>query len=194
MPRKSVAANEATVEQRIAPAVRRFRRGAGLSLRTLAAQVGFSASFMSQVENGLVSPSIASLEKIASALGVTLTDLLAAPSATEIAIVRGNARPTFRSSWSKARLDALTPLDGASTLEALMVTLDGGGSSGKHPSSAGVDQFAMALKGRLTLTHGVKELELTRGDAVLIRANTPRRWHNAGRQSAQVLLVSTRRR
>lgn len=148
---------------------------------------------MSQVENGLVSPSIASLERMASTLGVGLADLLAAPSATEIAIARGNARPTFRSSWSKARLDALTPLDAASTLEALMVTLDGGGSSGKRPSSAGVDQFALALKGRLRLTHGEKELELTRGDAVLIRAKTPRRWHNPGRHSARVLIVSTRR-
>ena len=52
--------------------VRRLREDQGLSLRTLAARTGFSASFLSQVENGQASPSISSMERIAAALGVTL--------------------------------------------------------------------------------------------------------------------------
>ena len=182
-----------TAEQRIGPALKRLREKAGHSLRSLAGQMGLSASFVSQVENGLVSPSIASLEKMALTLGVTLADLFAMPNPTDVAIVRANARPTFRSSWPKARVDALSPLGGDRTLEALLVTLDGGGSSGKRLSARDVDHFAMVVEGRLLLTHSGEEIALGEGDTVLIRATTPHRWHNPGRQPGRVLIVSSRR-
>jgi transcriptional regulator with XRE-family HTH domain len=44
----------------------------GLSLRSLATSAGFSPSFVSQVENGQTSPSIASLARLAHALGLGL--------------------------------------------------------------------------------------------------------------------------
>ena len=194
MPRKSVTLPGASGQRHVGTALRRLRKNAGYSVRTLAQEMGLSASFLSQVENGLVSPSISSLEKMGRTLGVTLADLFATPSGTHVAIVRGDERPSFTSLWSKARIDALTPLDGARTLEALMVTLEAGGTSGKHPSVAGADQFVMALKGRLTLTHADDEIQFERGDAILIRANTPRRWRNPTRRPAQILIVSARGR
>ena len=181
-----------TAEQRIGPALKRLREKKGHSLRSLAGQMGLSASFVSQVENGLVSPSIASLEKMASTLGVTLADLFAAPTATDITVVRANARPSFRSSWSKARIDALSPVGGDRTLEAMLVTLEGGGSSGKRLSTRGVDHFAMVVAGRLLLTYPREEIALSEGDTVLVRAATPHRWHNPGRQPGRVLIVSSR--
>ena len=53
-------------QQMVGAHVRRLRTDRGLSLRALAAETGFSPSFMSQVENGQVSPSISSMEKIAN--------------------------------------------------------------------------------------------------------------------------------
>jgi len=49
--------------------VRHLRKKAGLSVRALGARTAFSASFISQLENGLVSPSIGSMQKIAAASG-----------------------------------------------------------------------------------------------------------------------------
>jgi transcriptional regulator with XRE-family HTH domain len=51
--------------------IRRLRSDRGLSVRAFAAQTGFSPSFISQLENGQVSPSLGSLQKIAEALGET---------------------------------------------------------------------------------------------------------------------------
>ena len=194
MRKASSTKNLSTAQQGIGPRLRRLRKEAGLSVRTLAQQLKLSASFLSQVENSLVSPSIASLEKIALKLGVTLSDLFATPNASNMSVVRRHARPSFTSAWSKARVDALTPLDSGGTLEALMVILAGGGTSGKHPSMAGVDQFAIIMKGRLTLTHGDQDVQLAEGDTVLIRAQTPRRWRNPTSYIAQVLIVSSRGR
>jgi transcriptional regulator with XRE-family HTH domain len=58
--------------------VRRLRSDRHISVRGFAALTGFSASFISQLENGQVSPSLGSLHKIAEALGVTLGEFFAA--------------------------------------------------------------------------------------------------------------------
>jgi XRE family transcriptional regulator, regulator of sulfur utilization len=52
--------------------LRHLRESHHMSLKLLAEQAGFSASFLSQVENGRASPSISTMERIATALGVTL--------------------------------------------------------------------------------------------------------------------------
>jgi quercetin dioxygenase-like cupin family protein len=161
-------------------------------VRALAEQAGFSASFISQLENGVVSPSIASLEKIATMLGVTLGDLFTVSEATDVAVVRADVRPSFRSSWSRARIEALMPLSVGRSLEAMMVTIEPGGTSGKRPSAGALDQLAVIFDGQLTLILSGEQLELDRGDAVLIRARAPRQWHNAGVNPAQVLIVSAR--
>jgi quercetin dioxygenase-like cupin family protein len=77
-------------------------------------------------------------------------------------------------------------------LEALMVTIEPGGASGKHAAGVASDQLAVIFAGELTLTLADDTLELLTGDAVLIRARTPHRWQNAGDNPAQVLLVSSR--
>jgi transcriptional regulator with XRE-family HTH domain len=51
--------------------IRRLRLEHGFSVRRFAAQTGFSASFISQLENGQVTPSLGSLQKIAETLKVT---------------------------------------------------------------------------------------------------------------------------
>jgi transcriptional regulator with XRE-family HTH domain len=188
---KQVSQTPKSAEQRIGPELKRLREEAGLSLRTFAETAGFSAGFISQAENSVVSPSIASLEKMATTLGVTLADLFAPPSIPQAVIVRVDGRPRFRSSWSKACIDALMPLNGSRRLEALMVTLDGGGASGKRPAAVGRDQFAIVWDGRVVLTHAGEDSKLNRGDSVLIRAGVTHRWFNAWHTAAQVLIVSS---
>ena len=54
--------------------LRELRVRQHLSLRNLAGQTGFSPSFLSQIENAQSSPSLASIEKITAALGVSLSE------------------------------------------------------------------------------------------------------------------------
>jgi transcriptional regulator with XRE-family HTH domain len=191
MARRGSATSE-SIEQRIGPELKRMREAAGMSLRTLADLAGFSPSFISQLENGQVSPSIASLEQIAATLNLTLADFFSKPGTAEVLVVRADERPSFRSSWSRARIDSLTPAGKEHPFDALMVTMEPGGSSGKHPSGVSMDQLAIVFSGQLTLTLAEETVELDAGDAVLIRARTPHRWQNQQRTAAEVLLVSSR--
>jgi len=180
-----------SVEQRIGPEVKRLREHAGLSVRTLAERAGFSASFISQLENGLVSPSIASLENIAKALGVSIVSFFTPPPEPSPRVVRADARPTFKSSWSKAQVSLLTPRQSSDVLEALMVNVERGGSSGKHVSSLQTEQLVVVFAGTIELTVGDEPVVLACGDSVIVPAGTPHRWHNPGPSPAEILLVTS---
>jgi transcriptional regulator with XRE-family HTH domain len=170
--------------------VRRLRAARQLSLRTLAERTGFSASFLSQVENGQASPSIASMERIAAALGVTLGQFFQATESSPPAVLRATARVALNSQWSKARIEALSADVPASRIEPVLVTLDAGGASGAHPYASPREEFAFVLDGSVVLTLGETEQVLECGDAAMIRAGVPRRWQNLGEGPVRIVVVS----
>lgn len=180
-------------QQVVGERVRRLRLAAGISLRTLAAQTDFSPSFISQVENGLVSPSIASMERIAGALGVTLAEFFfAAAEGDAVLIVRANQRTQAASLWSHAQMEPLSPLTETRKLEPVLITLEPGGRSSKHPVAAAREEFAYVLEGELILTLGPEEHRMEPGDAVTIRPQELRRWENRGTTAARFLEVASR--
>jgi quercetin dioxygenase-like cupin family protein len=176
--------------------VRRLRLKRHLSVRTFAAQTGFSPSFISQLENGLVSPSLGSMQKIAEALGETLGDFFAATasSAEESLIVRQAERRRLDSTWTDAHLEALGPMTRSRRLEPVLAIFGPGGKSGKRVHSQSHEEFAFVLSGRVTLTLSDEDSELCAGDAVTLPAHAPHRWQNHGEQPVKILLVFSRLR
>jgi len=171
--------------------LRDLRERRRLSVRTLAAKAGFSPSFISQVENGLASPSIASLEKIAAALDVTLAEFFKSGESRSSAVVRAEQRPRIESGWSRAGIESLGA-DGGSRLEPVLITLRASGSSGKRTHTLPREQFAFVISGEVTLLLDGTEQVLTRGDAVTIAPSSPFRWVNSSGSPAQLLVVSSR--
>src|SRR5919197_4327113 len=55
--------------------IRQERISRGVSLRALAAEVGVSASMISQIENGKSQPSVSTLYAITSALGISIQEV-----------------------------------------------------------------------------------------------------------------------
>jgi quercetin dioxygenase-like cupin family protein len=176
--------------------LRHLREERRISVRKLAELTDFSASFISQVENGQASPSIGSLERIASAVGVTLGEFFAAPGGGEDAglIVRAVAREQLTSAWSNAQIDALAPMSAGRKLEPVLITLEPGGRSGKHPHPHAMEEFAFVLEGRVRLTLGEETHDLEAGDAATITPEQSRAWENVGPAPARILVVSARSR
>jgi transcriptional regulator with XRE-family HTH domain len=186
---------ESGSEARVGATVQALRERSGISLRALATRAGFSASFISQVEHGQASPSIASLEKIATALGVTLSEFFAheprpAGGAT---IVRAAERPQLTSGWSNAMLESLGALPSGG-IEPVMMTLAPGGRSGARPAAHHGEEFALVFAGRVRLTLDETVHLLERGDAVTFSSETPHHWENLDPEPASILLVSHRPR
>ena len=180
-------------ETRLGAVVHRLREAQGLSLRALAERAGFSASFLSQVENEQASPSISSMERLAAALGVTLGEFFRTAEGLNTAnVVRADARQTLYSQWSKARIESLGGGEPNSRMQPVLVTLKPGGSSGKRPHPAPSDEFALVLTASVVLTTENHEQTLGEGDAVTIRMGAVRRWHNPAAEPTQLVIVSAR--
>jgi quercetin dioxygenase-like cupin family protein/DNA-binding transcriptional regulator YiaG len=179
-------------DQRVGEAIRALRVRQVLSVRTLAARAGFSPSFLSQVEHGQASPSIASLERIAAALGVSVGDFFPCDRSVTTAVVRSSGRPELTSAWSHATVEALGPVGGGRSLEAVMLTLDPGGRSGAQPFAHSGQEFAIVFEGDVRLTLGDAVHNLGRGDSATFPAETPHQWENLSLAPARVVIVSAR--
>lgn len=187
---KSEGVPISALQQHVGEVIRRRREEMSLSVRTLAEKVGFSPSFISQVENGQVSPSIASLERIGFAVGLTLSKLFEAADIRESAVVRAGERTSLSSEWSRAKIEPLIPSGSALWLEPLMITINPLGTSGKKPHSKPEEEFAIVFEGQVLLKLDEKEYRLDRGDSVLIPADTPHQWVNESTEPVSILMVT----
>lgn len=73
------------IRQRIGWNVRRLRAGREITQEDFATDSGFDRGYISGVERGVRNPSILVLERIATALGVDVVDLLDAEQAEDFA-------------------------------------------------------------------------------------------------------------
>jgi transcriptional regulator with XRE-family HTH domain len=177
-------------EERLGTTIRQLRDERGMTVRMLASLTEFSPSFISQLENGQVSPSISSLERIGAALGVSLPQFFEQTTGAPL-VVRVADRLRLESGWSKATLESLSTTR-SSWLKSMIITLHAEGASGKKAQCTIREEFAYVLAGPVMLTLNAEEFSLVTGDSVTIPANTPRRWHNPSAHEAQILVVSPR--
>jgi transcriptional regulator with XRE-family HTH domain len=170
--------------------IRQLRLDLGMSARTLASNTGFSPSLISQVEHGLVTPSIGSLERIALALGVSLGKFFAEPDTHAVGLVRADLRQKLISTWSPVTIEALGPMDGSTKLEPVMITMAPGGRSGKYPTAHFRERFALVLEGEVSLTLEDEVLTLGTGDAITFTSAKQHQWENTGVGPAKLIIVA----
>ena len=180
------------IEENLGHSLRRLREARDITLRTLAEQTGFSASFLSQVENSQASPSISSMERIAAALGVTLAEFFHQAEGTQGRIITRSQRARLNLEWSHAEIESVGFLDRGSHLHGFLVNLKPGGLSGKHARPSANDELVFVHEGEVVLTLGETEHLLGPGESAIIPAGVSRRWRNDSPRRVQILIVSAR--
>ncbi len=187
------------IEQTLGNSLRYLREQKGMSLRALAERTDFSASFLSQIENGQCSPSITSMEKIANALGVTLGQFFLSATKEVVSVVRASDRAHMALDWSRSEIASLgahsngpqlRAAANGSQFRASMLTIQPGGLTGKQATPSISDEFAMVFEGRVILKLQESEQILERGDSVTVVAGAARQWRNESDAIAEVLVVS----
>lgn len=167
-------------------AIRTLRR---ITLRTVAERAGLSESFLSQVERGRANASVASLTRIAAALGVSVADLFEPNgSPARPRVLRSESRPTL-TFGTLGRKSMLTPRP-LEHLQVIVGELDEGGSTGDEPYTHGdSEELLVVLEGAVHLQLGTEMFELRRGDSIDYRSSTPHRLTNAGDGPAEVMWI-----
>jgi transcriptional regulator with XRE-family HTH domain len=165
--------------------IRLLRRA---TLRTIADRAGVSESFLSQVERGRASASVASLRRIAGALGVSVSDLFDSSGPPSPRVLRRNERPSLSFGvLGTKRLLTPRPL---SHLEVFVGELDVGGSTGTEPYAHGdSEELLIVLNGTVQLELGGEIHELESGDSIDYRSSTTHRVINLGEEPAEVIWI-----
>ena len=190
-------------ESRLGLRVRAARERTGMTLREVARRTGLSPSFLSQLERDQVSPSIASLKQVATALGIRVADVLAESSGGEGVVVRRAKRPVWR--LARVRYEQLAPVGPAAgaaaatpatpaaerRMQPQLITFEPGGSLGDHPVSHEGEEFGFVLSGRVECAIGEDVFVLEAGDSVCFDARRPHHTRNAADGESAYLLVVT---
>ncbi len=171
--------------------IRRLRESRQLSLKEVAARSGLTQSFLSQVERNLTSPSVASLRKVAQALGVPLAALFQGPTTPEDHVVRRSERRQLVHPRRQWRDYLLTPnLTGK--LQVILSVIEPGCGSGDEPYAHDSDEECVViLRGRLEFWVGSDWYLLEEGDSIVFESRIPHRNRNPGPDQAEVLWITT---
>lgn len=184
--------------------LREERQRRGVSARSLARDLGVSASLISQIETGKSQPSVSTLYAMTTALGISIEDVfgpptqdpttagdeaLPAPMLEALVAQRGERHGPLVTPGERQVLQ----LDSGVTWERLgqlphvhvdflLITYEPGGASS---SNSGLmrhrgSEYGYLLSGELVLTLGFDELRLGPGDAVSFESSTPHRYRNDG--------------
>jgi transcriptional regulator with XRE-family HTH domain len=174
----------------IGAGLRRSRRRKGLTLREVAASAGVTESFLSQVERDVASPSIATLRRIAIALGLSIGEVLdeVGPHGQ---LVRAADRRVVTYPGLAARDEFLTDGRGARLQVILSVIEPGGGTGAEAYAHESDEECLVVMEGSLDLWVGEEEYRLERGDAIRYSSRVPHRNQNPGPGPARVLFILT---
>lgn len=168
-------------------AIRRLRQR---TLNDVAARAGVSESFLSQLERGRTSASVASLQRIAAALGIEVSDLFSSNGLPRPTVLRREAREPVV--WGHLGRKALLTPKPFHALEVVAAEFDPGGSTGDEPYTHGdSEELLLVIEGRVHVQLGTDVYELNAGDSVHYRSSTPHRVSNPGSERAEVLYVIT---
>jgi transcriptional regulator with XRE-family HTH domain len=182
------SAPEVAAEVDVGERLRSIRQSRRCTLREVADRAGVSESFLSQVERGRSSASIASLRRIAGALGVTVADLFEPTGPPSPRILRRDERPSLAFGVLGRKL-LLTPRP-LQQLEVFIGELDVGGSTGTEPYVHGdSEELVVVLAGTVQLELGGDRHELEPGDSIDYRSSTPHRVTNVGNDVAEVMWI-----
>ncbi|MFC4007941.1 helix-turn-helix domain-containing protein [Nonomuraea purpurea] len=175
------------ITQAIASNVRAQRAHRGLTLDALAARSGVSRGMLVQVEQGRTNPSVSTLTRIASALGVTVARLVEVGDVPIVRVVDKADVVTFHQGDVRARL-----LVGAD-MPMIMELWDWRLAPGEHHDGdahpPGTREMLTVLDGELTLTVYGKSHRITKDDAVLFTADRPHRYANMGDEELRFVMV-----
>lgn len=176
-------------ERQLGAYIRELRLKQNISLRTLAAKADVSVSFLSQVERGTASPSIASLMRIAHSLNRTIGSLFDHRVSSRL-VRKGEGSRLIHPNglWDES---LLTPRE-FSRLQVIRSTLAAGGSTGPELLAYGSSETSMIVEtGSVEVQLADESFAMSAGDCLSFDPSTPHRFTNKSNQPCVILFSSS---
>ena len=170
--------------------VRTARTLRGWTLDQLAEHSGVSRRMIVNVEAGTSNASIATLLRLATALHVSLADVVSDVSPREVIVVTGPAdrEPLWRGSTGGRAL-MVASADTPDMLELWDWTMQPGDEYESEAHRPGTRELLHVIDGRLRLTVDEDNRELGEGEAASFDAGVPHRYANEGKVPLRFMMT-----
>jgi len=166
----------------------RFIRGErGLSQRDLAQTAGISTNSVSLIERDENSPSVATLQALATALGVKMSYFFDDEEAQSVLHVKSGKRPVINNRG--VQIEGMGGELKRQEIEPFLITLEPHSGSGDRQVVHTGHEFVYCLLGRVEYIIDGNIHELEQGDFLLFEAHLPHIWRNTSDQAARFLLI-----
>lgn len=175
----------------LARRIKALRLEGKLTLQDIATHTGFTKSYLSLIESGKKAPPIATLSKIAHALGVEIAAFFEEENSKDrITIMRENERNDFvRQGVSFGyRYQSIAPIKAQKRIEAFVVLHPSGTEKEGWFDHEG-EELLYVLEGKLKLFYGEEEYLLSKGDSAYFDSSIPHRGLTMGNKPVRCLIV-----
>ena len=177
----------------LAAALLDARRAQGLSAGALAERSGVSRAMIGKIERGEAQPTAVLLSRLAGALGITLSALMARAEGDGRRLVRATDQPLWTDPATGYRRRAVSPPAGG-PLELVEISLPAG-TELAYPADASAfgHQQLWMLEGRLQLTEGGTDHDLGPGDCLAFGPPAPTVFRVGDDAGCRYLVALTKR-
>jgi transcriptional regulator with XRE-family HTH domain len=169
--------------------INQLRKKNGLTQEELADRCELSKGFISQIERGLTSPSIATLIDILECLGTNLKDFFNESGQEKIVFTKDDIFEK-EDKQEGNMITWLIPNAQKNDMEPILIQLEAGGKSSLEPPHEG-EEFGYILAGNIYIHLGNKKFKAKKGDSFYFRPTGDHYLENVGKTKAIVLWVAT---
>lgn len=160
-----------------------------LTQEELANRCELSKGFISQIENDLTSPSIATLVDILQILGTNLNEFFSEKVNERVKFTTDDMFET-EDEELKYKLKWLVPDAQKNEMEPIMLTLEPNGRYKEEEPHEG-EEFGLVLHGIINLHLGDKVHRVKKGESFYFKPKTNHYISNAGKTEAKIIWVAT---
>ncbi|MCF8105166.1 MAG: cupin domain-containing protein [Desulfohalobiaceae bacterium] len=176
--------------------IRAMRQDKGVSIQQLAERAGLAKALISQIENGQVSPPIATLLKVANSLDTDISLFFQdEASSKKTVVVRSNERLVSqrRQVRGKAHLgynyEALAYTKTSKHMEPFLVTFDPKDQEEVIQFTHEGEECAFVLEGRLEFSSREETIVLEPGDCIYFESDQLHGFRALGQEPARALVT-----
>ena len=181
---------ERTVSE-IGAKVARARAERGWSLAQLSQRSGLSTAAVHKIEKSGMTPTIASLMKVASALGKSVSYFVDEPTNAHVNVIRGERAKVYTSKQG-LELRNLSGRYGGFAMAGAEAVVEALADSGPVPMNHPGEELVIVLEGRMEFEVDGECHEVEVGDSIHFRAVRPHSWRNPSDEPARAVWLVVR--
>jgi transcriptional regulator with XRE-family HTH domain len=167
-----------------------LRVSQALSQRDLALKAGVTNGMISMVEQNKHSPSVATLNRLTDALGVSFADFFSIALSCNPQPFYGKGELT-RLTEGKVQFSVVAAERVGKAIQILHEVYEPGGDTGAEMLTHRGEEGGLVLSGEVEITVGDQTRILGPGDSYYFESTTPHRFRNAGKTKSIIISACT---